>query len=113
MRGLRESPRILRPPGARAPKPFRPPTKPPTSAGATSCATRPRSQSPSSGTYARRRAVQPVERAVGHRETGGVVEVRLIERERPVCVQVHQLAIDQVHVLRLAIGRKTHHLILA
>ena len=61
----------------------------------------------------RRRAEQTVERAVRHRETGQIVEVLLIERERAVFLQVHQLPVDQIHVLRLAVRGETHDLVLA
>src|SRR5207247_11152932 len=49
--------------------------------------------------YARRTPQQRVERAVGHRETGEVIEVLLVERERAVLAQVDELAVDDIDIL--------------
>ncbi len=62
---------------------------------------------------ARRPAEQLVEGPVRHGEPGEVVEVLLVEPERAVLLQVDQLVQDQIHVLRLAVGRQAHDLVLA
>ena len=62
---------------------------------------------------ARRTAEQAVERAVGHRQAREIVEVFLVERERAVVAQVHELTVDQVHVLGLAVRREAHHFVLS
>ncbi len=61
----------------------------------------------------RRAAEQAVERAVGHRQPGEVVEVLLIQPERAILLKVNQLFQDEIHVLGLAVRRETHHLVLA
>ena len=62
---------------------------------------------------ARRAAEQLVERAVGHRQAGEIVEVLLVQPERAVFLQVDQLVVDQVDVLRLAVRREAHDLVFA
>ena len=63
--------------------------------------------------YAGRTAEQAIERAVRHREAGEIVEVLLVKRERAVFPQVDELGEDHVDVLRLAVRREPHHLVLA
>ena len=60
-----------------------------------------------------RSAEQLVERLTRHREAGQVIEVLLVERERAVLAQIHQLAIDQIDVLRRAVWCEPHDLVLA
>ena len=62
---------------------------------------------------ARRPAEQLVERAVRHRQAREIVEVLLVERERAVLAHRDQVPVDRLHVLGLAVGRQTHHLVLA
>ena len=62
---------------------------------------------------ARRTVEQLGERPVRHRETGEVVEELLVEGERAVLPQGDDLPIDRIDVLGLAVGRETHHLVLA
>src|SRR5688500_6334269 len=61
----------------------------------------------------RRTAEELVEGFTGHREAGEIVEVLLVERERAILAQIHQLAIDEVHVLWRTIRGEAHHLVLA
>ncbi len=61
--------------------------------------------------HPRRPAEQVVEGPVGHREACEVVEVLLVQDERPILAQVHQLREDHLHVLGLAVRRETHHLV--
>ena len=63
--------------------------------------------------HARRAAEQLVKRTVGHRETGQVVEVLLVESERPILLQINELVQNQVAVFRLAVRRQPHQLVLA
>src|SRR5207247_999279 len=62
---------------------------------------------------ARRATKQVMERAARHREPAQVVEVFLVERERPVLTEIHKLLEDEVDVLGLAVGGETHDLVLA
>ena len=48
---------------------------------------------------------QLVERPVGHREAGEIVEVLLVERERAILSQVDKLAVDRLDVLGLTVRR--------
>src|SRR3546814_2742666 len=53
---------------------------------------------------ARRPAKQPVEGLRGHLQTGAVIEIFMIEPERPVIVpEVDQVIEDRLHVARLTV----------
>jgi hypothetical protein len=54
-----------------------------------------------------------VEPAVRHGEAGAIVEVRHVEPERAVGLEVDQVLEDLLLEPRLAVGRKPHHLVLA
>jgi len=58
-------------------------------------------------------AEQSVERAVGHREAGEIIEVGLVQREGPVLAQVHQLRENRVDILGLTVRRQPHDLVFA
>ena len=58
-------------------------------------------------------AEEIVERLVRHPEASAVVEVREIEPEGAVRLQVHQPIQDRVGILRLAVRGQAHHLVLA
>src|SRR3546814_5461449 len=61
---------------------------------------------------ARRPAKQPVEGLRGHLQTGAVIEIFLIEPERPVIVpEVDQVIEDRLHVARLTVRGEAHHLV--
>ena len=62
---------------------------------------------------ARRATEQRVERAVGHRQAGAVVEVVEIQAKRAVRLQVDQVVEYGLHVFWLAVGRETHQLVFA
>ena len=62
---------------------------------------------------ARRLAEQRCEALVGHGQAGAVIEVRHVEPERAVGLEVDQVVEDELRVFRLAIGREPHHLVLA
>ena len=62
---------------------------------------------------ARRTAEQLGEPLVGHRQAGAVIEVRHIQVERAVLLDVDQVLLDEIGVFWLAIGGKPHHLVLA
>ena len=63
--------------------------------------------------HARRAAEQLVEGLTRHREAAQIIEVLLIERERAILAQLHQVLVDQVDVFRLTVRRQAHHLVLA
>ena len=60
-----------------------------------------------------RAAEQVGELGVGHRQTDAVVEIRDIQPERSVVLEVDQVVEDEVAVDRLAVGRQAHQLVLA
>jgi hypothetical protein len=62
---------------------------------------------------ARRQAEQLVELLVRHRQAGAIVEIRHVEPERSVGLEVDQVVADQARKPRLPIGRKAHQLVLA
>ena len=62
---------------------------------------------------ARRPAEQRVELAVGHRQPGAVGETVEIQAERAVRLEINQVIENGPEVLRLAVGRQAHHLVLA
>ena len=59
-----------------------------------------------------RASEEAIECLARHRETAEVVEIFLIQRERPVVLEVDQFTIDEMHVCGLAVGRQTHDLVL-
>ena len=59
------------------------------------------------------RAEQLVELGVRHAQAGAVLEVREIEMEGAVRLDLDQVVADQLGVFRLAVGREPHHLVLA
>src|SRR5438046_2023757 len=63
--------------------------------------------------HPRRPSEELVEGTVRHGEAGEVVEVLLVERERAVLTQVHELAADDIHVPGLTVGREAHDLVFA
>ena len=62
---------------------------------------------------ARRRAEQRIEARVGHRQPGAVVEVVQVQPEGAIVLDVDELLLDDVEILRLAVGREPHHLVFA
>ena len=61
----------------------------------------------------RRTAEEVVEALVGHAQTCHIVEVAHVEAERAVVLEVDEVLENRVDVLRLAVGRQAHHLVLA
>jgi hypothetical protein len=61
----------------------------------------------------RRGAEQLVELAIGHAQAGAILEVREVEMEGAVRLDLDQVVADQRGVFRLAVGREPHHLVLA
>ncbi len=62
---------------------------------------------------ARRGAEQRIEARVGHRQPGAVVEVVQIQPETAVVLDVDELLLDELEILRLAVGGEPHHLVFA
>ena len=62
-----------------------------------------------------RRAAEQRRRSlrVRHREPGAVVEVLHVQPEGAVRLEVEQVVVDGLHVLRPPVGRQPHHLVLA
>ena len=56
---------------------------------------------------------QSVEAVIGHGETGTVIEEIHVEPKRPVCLDVDQVVIHDLDIVRLSVGRESHHLVLA
>src|SRR5262245_8208677 len=50
---------------------------------------------------------------VGHRKTGAVVEIRLIEAKRSIILEVDQVIENAIDVVRLTIGSKPHDFVFA
>src|SRR5215210_8774655 len=50
---------------------------------------------------ARRTAEQLVKRLTGHREAREIIEILLVQCERAVLAQIHDVLVDEIHVLRL------------
>ena len=61
----------------------------------------------------RRSAEQRMKACTGHGETVAIVEVALIKPERAIIMQVHNVFANGLLKARLAIGRKSHQLVLA
>jgi hypothetical protein len=62
---------------------------------------------------ARRLAEQTRESAVGHRQAGAIIKIRLIETKRSVFLQVHDLVEDHILEPRVAVRCKAHDLVFA
>ena len=62
---------------------------------------------------ARRRAEQPIEPAVGHRQALAIVEVLHVEPEAPIGLEIDQMFRDEVFVDGPAVGRQSHQLVFA
>ena len=62
--------------------------------------------------FARRTAEEPVEIAVGHDIVGAEGEVGHVHSEGAVFFEVDQLLQNHVPILRLAVGRQAHELVL-
>ena len=60
-----------------------------------------------------RLAEQRGEALVGHGQAGAIVEIRHVEPERAVRLEIDQIVEDELCVFRLAIGRESHDLVLA
>src|SRR5690348_1711696 len=54
-------------------------------------------------------AEQCLEGGARHRKAAEVVEIFLVQRERTVFAKIHELAVNEVHVLGFPIGRQPHH----
>ena len=63
--------------------------------------------------FSRRATKEFVERAVSHAQALRVVEVVLVELDAAVVANLEQMIFDRVDVLRFAVRRESHHLVLA
>src|SRR5215510_10565025 len=50
---------------------------------------------------------------VGHRKTGAVVEIRLIESKRSIVLEIDQVIENPIDIVGLTIGGESHELVLA
>ena len=62
---------------------------------------------------ARRPADQPLERAAGHRQPVRVREVLHVHPQAAIVADLEEVVLDELDVLRLAVRREAHHLVLA